>query len=156
MKIEQVAIRSNDPDKLIKNLKQLGIDEWVQDLVTAKGTVFADKNVINVATLNFNYQLGFELEVLKYESGNNWHKYDGRDVCDHSLSHMGLHVSKEEMNHWKTKMRLMNIEIAQEVYTQSHTNPGVKGRKYHYVVFDSTKFIGFDLKLIERIMPEKE
>lgn len=151
LKIQQIAIGTRYPGELIENLKKIGLTEWAQDTVIAKGEVFGEEGE-NTAQLNFNYQLGFELEILKYLEGPNWHQarapHDGVDF----LSHMGLHVSAEEMINMKTKMKRLGIGIAQEVYTKSHTNPHIKGkRKYHYVVFDSRDQIGFDLKLIERI-----
>jgi hypothetical protein len=153
MKIEQIAIASIDPLALIENFRILGISNWTHDIVTAQGTVFG-KNATNVAQLHFNYELGFELEVLKYEAGLNWHEEGDRNASgrSHFLSHIGLHVTEKEMEHWIREMETFGIDIAQEVITISHTNSAIAGkRKYRYVVFNSISKLGFDLKLIQRI-----
>lgn len=158
IKIEQVAIATNtteQADKIIDGYKDLGFDEWVFDVVTAEGTVFG-KPVTNVARLAFNYQMGHELEILTYLAGDSWHDRRCQSMTYPFQSHMGLHVTEQEMISWKRKMKNRKIDIAQEVYTLSHTNPHIAGkRKYHYVVFDSRHKLGFDLKLIERIMLEE-
>lgn len=152
MKIEQIAFAANDPQTLMGNLGELGLYDWSHDTVEATGTVFGTK-VSNVAELHFNYQLGFELEILKYQSGSNWHQSRNEIGDPVFLSHIGMHASKEEINSMKQKFAEVGISIAQELYTTSHNNPAIKGkRKYHYVVFDSKDAFGFDLKLIERIM----
>ncbi len=159
MKIEQIAIATKDTkqaEEIINNLKRIGLNEWVEDTVTAEGKVF-NKGVTNVAQLNFNYQLGFELEILTYLAGENWHMKRVDEMDFPFQSHMGLHVDKKEMQEMKSKMSSIGCGIAQEVYTLSHTNPAIAGkRKYHYVVFDSREKLGFDLKLIERIILDEK
>ena len=152
MKIEQIAIGTVDPQKLMDALDAAGITKtWTHDVVVAEGEVFGVKST-NKAELHFNYDLGFELEILKYQEGANWHLRRSPTDGSNFLSHMGLHVEKEEMLKIKADMAAAGIGIAQEVYTSSHENPVIKGkRKYHYVVFDSKDSLGFDLKLIERI-----
>ena len=154
LKIEQVAITGPCPNEIINNLKKIGLREWSTDTVVTKGTVFGEEDVTNVAELNFNYDLGFELEVLKYLAGANWH--ERRQSHRPFLSHIGMHVdTDEELDGWKRIMKGMGIGIAQEVKTLSHTNPIIAGkRNYHYVVFDSVDKLGFDLKLIKRIIKE--
>lgn len=152
MVFEQIAYATEDPEKLMRNFVLLGADTWTKDTVVAKGTVFG-KEVENTAELYFNYQLGFELEILRYIDGPNWHEQRNPEGAETFKSHMGLHVTKEKMDEIKSNMKQVGVEIAQEVWTQSHTNAHIKGkRKYHYVVFDSIETFGFDLKLIERIM----
>jgi hypothetical protein len=67
-----------------------------------------------------------------------------------------MHVTLDEMAIWKERMESESIPIIQEVYTQSHTNPFLleNGRRYHYVIFDTQRLLGFDLKLIRRIDKE--
>jgi len=97
--------------------------------------------------------MGFEFEVLTYLDGDNWHQRRSADSTFPFQSHMGLHATAEVIDQIKADMADIGCGIAQEVYTTSHTNPVIAGkRKYHYVVFDSKEKIGFDLKLIERIM----
>jgi len=148
IKIEQVAIYSENPDKLIEALSELGFDEWQEDHVVAKGEVFGEP-VVSEATLNFNYQIGpFEFEILKYDAGDNWIE---RHKQKSGMSHLGLHV--DDVEPYIEKMAKLGYGIAQQVETQSHSNPNIKGkRKYKYVIFDTREAIGFDLKVIQRIM----
>lgn len=154
IKIEQVAIYAPNPNLLIENLSQsLGLTEWVHDTVIAQGDVFG-REAMNKAKLSFNYQLGYEFELITYHnpSGQDWHSAQGRALNGFPfLSHKGYHV--EDMEAEKKKYTDLGWVIAQEVKTISHTNPYLieKKRRYHYVVFDSRKIIGFDLKLIKRI-----
>jgi hypothetical protein len=153
LEIQQIAIAADDPQQLMENLAgALGLTKWAHDEVTATGIVFG-KPTTNVAELHFNYQLGFELEILKYQKGENWHMKRNADNASTFQSHMGLHVNKEKMESIKSTLLNFGIKIAQEVWTDKHTNHHIAGkRKYHYVVFDSLDYFGFDLKLIERIM----
>ena len=154
MKIEQIAFGCKNPEKVIQLLSALGLKNWICDVVIATGTIFGQPGT-NKAHLYFNYDLGFELELLKYDNGLNWHEardsncYEGEPF----LSHLGYHVSEKELSNVKAIMKIQNIPIIQEVFTNSHTNKAIKGRrKYHYVIFDTRSLYGFDLKLIKRIV----
>ncbi len=151
MKIEQVAFATKDTKALIDIFKTMGLKDWADDEVKATGFVFGVAGE-NKAELHFNYDFGFELEILNYLEGPNWHEKRNSANDPIFLSHLGLHVEKEELKKIANTMKTLGIGIAQEVYTDSHTNPAVKGiKRFHYVVFDSQEKLGFDLKLIERI-----
>ena len=150
--IEQVALCPPNPEAAIKFLKELGMDEWVTDHVVAGGKVFGESGR-NEADLAFNYQntrpdnKPLELEVLHYTTGPNW--MIGRGPM---VSHLGMHCTAEELDAFRQKFADMNIRVAQEVFTESHTNPyllEVK-RKYQYVIFDTRDTLGVDLKFIVR------
>ena len=146
-KIEQVAIYSKQPEKLIEALKILGCDDWQHDHVVANGKVHGIEGR-NEADLAFNYQLGnFEFEILNYTAGINWH--DGKDRTKPFLSHLGIHV--DDVESVKKEFKELGIPVVQEVETESHTNKKIKGKRtYHYVIFDTCELFGFDLKLIQR------
>jgi hypothetical protein len=148
MKIDQIAFNTKNPLALMTTFQAMGLTEWHHDVVKASGEVYGNF-ASNRAELHFNYQLGIELEILHYQEGDNWLR-GGREK---DLSHLGCHIeTEEEVNAIKEKMKGLGIGIAQEVYTTSHTNPVIAGkRKYHYVIFASKPFIGFDLKIIRRI-----
>ena len=99
----------------------------------------------------FNYDLisGKEFEVLNYTSGRNWIDERGdRNV----VSHLGMHCTNAELIKWKEFFKERFIEVAQEVFTDSHTNPAIAGkRSYNYVIFDTQHILGVDLKFIVRI-----
>lgn len=154
IKLEQVAIYAPDPYAKQQLLTQaLGLTEWVEDTVRAIGEVFGVEQE-NLATLLFNHQLGYELELICYHNAtqpNNWHSARGTDMTTTFLSHKGYHVT--DMPAAKKHYRECGFKIAQEVWTVSHTNQFLRdtGRRYHYVVYDTRDLLGFDLKLIERV-----
>jgi hypothetical protein len=150
--IEQVALCPPDPEKAIALLQALGLDEWVHDIVFARGTVRGEGPVTNVGHLAFNYQSTrdplkpLELEVLHYAVGRNW-----MDVNVPSVSHLGMHCSEEELAAWTEKLTALGIDIAQSVDTQSHTNPAIAGKRwYTYRIFHTRPILGVDLKFIVR------
>lgn len=154
IKLEQVAIYAPDPYAKQQQLREaLGLTEWVEDTVRAVGEVFGVEQE-NLATLLFNHQLGYELELICYHNPfkpNNWHSAAGRDMATTFLSHKGYHVT--DVAAAKQHYRDCGFAIAQEVYTIEHSNAYLRkiGRRYHYVVYDTRQLLGFDLKLIERI-----
>lgn len=148
--IDQIAIRPNDPAAARELLEAMGADDWVQDTVTAEGSVFGFYTE-NKADLNFNYQLvsGNEFEILDYKTGANWMSYSVGDMS--SVSHLGMHCSPSDLILWKKFFKDRSIRIAQEVVTTSHSNPVIAGkREYHYVIFATRPILGVDLKFIVR------
>lgn len=150
--IEQIALCPRDPERAVQFLKDVGLKDWVQDHVVAGGKVFGAP-CKNEADLAFNYQSTrpdgkpLELEVLHYTSGFNW--MAGRPPM---VSHLGMHCTAEELEEFRRKFTEAEIRVAQEVFTESHTNPyllEVK-RKYQYVIFDTREILGVDLKFIVR------
>jgi hypothetical protein len=150
--IEQIALCPPDPAKAQALLAELGLTEWVQDHVKATGRVFgrAGRNSANLA---FNYQntrpegKPLELEILQYVDGPNW--MSGRVPV---VSHLGMHCTEHELDVFRRKFAALSIKTAQEVFTDSHTNPFLlqTGRKYQYVIFDTRAILGVDLKFIVR------
>lgn len=149
--VEQIAICPKDPDAAIELLTALGAGEWAKDHVVAVGKVFGFEKS-NSANLAFNYEVctgGKEFEVLHYTSGLNWMEEPSRI---NSVSHLGMHCSAEELVEFKDFFRQRGIAIAQEVFTQSHTNPVIAGkRRYNYCIFDTKEILGVDLKFIVRM-----
>jgi len=160
-KIEQIAICPSDPQAAIKLLTAMGAAEWVKDLVVAKGVVYPEPQAlsrkvdgpteeVNVARLAFNYDMNpgknLEFEVLNYAAGDNWMARQ-----PNTASHLGMHCGASELAHWKAFFKRQRIPIAQEVHTQSHSNPAVAGiRFYHYCIFDTRPILGIDIKFIVR------
>jgi hypothetical protein len=151
-KIEQVAICPKDPAAAIELLTALGAAEWAHDNVVAVGTVYGDDGS-NEANLAFNYTMDdcskpMEFEVLQYTTPDNWMNHDERR---NSVSHLGMHCTEEELDEFKAFFLSRSILIAQEVQTQSHTNPVIDGKRlYHYCIFDTKHILGVDLKFIVR------
>lgn len=149
-RIEQIAIYPPDANKAIAFLEDMGA-EFVHDVVVAEGKVGRELGQQNVARLAFDYELAAgarEFEVLSYVNGKNW-----MSGTHPSVSHLGCHCTNEELTEWKVWFASRDISIAQEVFTQSHTNPFLQanGRKFHYCIFDTRSILGVDLKFIVRI-----
>ncbi len=164
-KIEQVAYHVKDIDEGKRHFEHaLGLakENWIDDTVVAMGKIAGcPLEQLNKAHLTFNYQVGLELELIQYVEGVNWHSVAGRvgnNFEPFSVvfpSHLGMHVtSLVQMGEWITQMKKAGISVAQEVETLSHTNPVLVNLKqyYHYVVFNSRHLLGFDLKLIRRMV----
>lgn len=150
--IEQVALCPPDPVRAIEFLTEIGMEEWAKDHVVASGKVYGISGS-NEADLAFNYtglEKARELEVLHYTDGDNWMDHVDRGP---SVSHLGMHVSVEELAKWRIFFAEKGIAVAQEVFTDSHTNPFLveNGRKYNYVIYDTRAILGVDLKFIVRI-----
>lgn len=156
--LEQIAIVPPQREAAIELLKAIGLTQWADDLVVAHGEVFGIMDCTNVADLAFNYQTAhgvagsvadpkpLEFEVLNYRTGENW--MQGREG---SASHLGMHCTEVELADWRRFFERRNIRVAQEVNTLSHTNPVIAGkRKYKYVIFDTRRILGIDLKFIVR------
>jgi hypothetical protein len=159
-KIEQVAIAPAAPITAMQFLRDLGLTEWSIDTVKAEGHVFGFKGE-NTANLAFNYEATakdgkpLELEVLDYTDGPNWidraYASGGFDGGRNVVSHFGMHVTEEELAEFDVIFKRHRIEIAQEVNTQSHTNPHIKdSRRYHYRIYNTRVILGVDLKFIVR------
>jgi hypothetical protein len=159
MKIDQIALYTDSPfiaQGLLGHL--FGLTEWTPDIVVAHGTVFGEPVAQVAGELWFNYQAGIEVEVLRYFTNNHWHAKRAEERNYPSLvyprifvSHLGMHV--DDMAVARVPFEKAGWHVAQELWTDSHTNPYLleRGRTYHYVVWDSRHIIGFDLKLIQRL-----
>lgn len=157
--IQQIAIchKGNDAhhEKAMALLADLGLTEWALDTVTATGEVFGKKIERSVAELSFNYQAGgheaaqskpLELEMLRYKEGENW-----MDEYQPRISHLGMHVTDDELWEFIEIFIKHEITVAQALATLDHTNPVIRGkRKYRYVIFNTYELLGVDLKFIVR------
>lgn len=163
-KIEQIALSIPDAVAAQEFLEKIGLTEWFHDHVVASGAVFGQGNLTNHADLRFNYQAGngsdsgagkpLELEILDYTKGVNWieENIDNGDASADQVSHLGMHVTAEELLEWRAFFQNEGVEVAQEVITDTHTNPHIAGqRRYNYVIFDTRAIIGVDLKFIVRL-----
>lgn len=170
-KIEQIAVSIPNAAAAQEFLAKIGLTEWFHDHVVARGNIFEPSSYKgcygeqeNEADLRFNYQAGngsdegagkpLEFEILDYTQGNSWigENIMSGDAHHNQVSHLGMHVTAEELVEWRKFFAEEDIMISQEVKTVSHTNPHIAGkRQYEYVIFDTREIIGVDLKFIVRI-----
>ena len=120
--------------------------------MTARSIVWGREAVINEAYLQFNYDLGIELEIIRYTNGDNWHSPFGSANPMPFISHVGIHLDAHEpmpeLPH--------GCRLAQETFTISHTSEYLTkgagaGRKYHYRIFELAPQTY--IKYIKRIEP---
>lgn len=147
--IEQIAIVPPNAAKAIQLLTEMGLSDWARDHVIAHGAVRGVPGV-NEADLAFNYEASsakpLEFEVLDYTKGANW-----MEVYEPSASHLGMHCSEEELAKWHSFFTSRGISVAQEVRTQSHTNPVIAGKRFYtYVIYHTRPILGIDTKFIVR------
>lgn len=147
-RIEQVALCPKDPAAAKELLTAMGAGAWAEDHVVAEGQVYGEPGS-NEADLSFDYDMlvgANELEVLHYTTPNNWMHGKNR------VSHLGMHCSEEALLTWREFFAARGIKVAQEVWTKSHTNPYIAGkRSYNYVIFDTHEILSVDVKFIVRI-----
>jgi hypothetical protein len=157
MKIDQVAFYcpTFEGEQRIKQGLGLLDKEWVRDEVTARSRVLGGNGTWievepQVAELQFNYDLGIEVEILRYLNGMSWHDFSANaEYIAARMSHVGMHVDEFPET---------IFPLVQETWTKKHTNefltnPNSRGygRLYHYRVHHMG--IGAYLKFIKRIDP---
>lgn len=155
MKIDQVCFYAPDHQEVNRIKAQFGLIDakWIKDTVTAESTVWPFDKEINVAELQFNYDLGIEFEILRYIDGDHWHNNNPLLTTNGLpfISHIGIHLDDSEDF---PKMEL--CKLVQETFTLSHTTEYLTtgagaGRKYHYRIFEMSP--GTYIKYIRRIHP---
>jgi hypothetical protein len=156
MKIDQLAFYAADEIAIdqIKIDLNLRNAEWVKDIATGNSRVALNgefKQGVNVAELQFNYDLGIEVEIIRYLSGPHWH--ENSLPQRKFLSHIGVHLDDGEpfpiMRHSR---------VVQDTQTTKHTShylthpdsPGYM-RTYHYRIYEMGP--GLYIKYIKRITP---
>lgn len=170
-KCDQIAFYAHNEAQAnaIKAMLGLLSAEWVTDRVMGDVTIWPSstnpsKRAIplhsqaqSVGLLQFNYDLGIEIEILTYLHGPNWHCEFSQDYAGGApfLSHIGFHLPDEGEMPYQLGGE---APLVQEMFTRSHTNDYVvmRGRKYHYRIFDTRATNGVFTKLIRRIRGQKE
>lgn len=164
LKIDQLAFlaRSDEDEAAIKKQLRLTEANWVEDRVLAEGYVRGartpgtprDVKSQNVAKLLFNYDLGLEVEILRYTSGSNYADVGSVPSCQ--LCHVGCHVEKGKELTGQLAEWAFAAPIIQQVETLTHTNEFLRstGRKYRYTIYDTRGLLGVYFKVIERLEAE--
>lgn len=147
MEIHQIAFaaRTDEDEAMIKRALNLRSAEWVEDEVVAEGKV-AGRPALNRAKLLFNYSTGREVEILRYIDG--WNYLDAFGIQSGHICHIGMHYTGHPCG-----VPSFNAEVAQQVETQSHTNPHVvnANKHYRYTIYDTRPTLGVMMKIIERL-----
>lgn len=159
MKMDQIAYYCHDlyAETLLKEFLGLEHAPWILDRVEASSTI---RNfitpIVNFAELQFNYDLGVEVEILRYvDDSPSWHEKNPLRNHKSFQSHIGVHLDDDEAfpDH-----KVANYDLVQETFTYKHTSkyltdpssPGF-GRKFHYRIYEISP--GSYIKFIRRIHP---
>jgi len=142
MKMDQIAFYAHTQKQKDDIKRAFGLldKEWIND--TATGVM----NGRNITThLSFNYDLGIEFEILKFENqADHWHPK--AVLGSPFMSHIGIHVDEFPDQ--------FGYDPVAEMFTRNHTNTYLieKRRTYHYKIYRNTFLFGNDtfLKFIKR------
>jgi hypothetical protein len=149
-KLDQIAFFAKTDEDELEIKRRFGLEDadWIEDHVLARGVVLG-KQAENQAKLLFNYDLGIELEILRYTAGP---AYTDVFIEPGMLCHIGFHYSGEG------DVPTFDVPIVQQVETVSHTNEYLRGigRHYRYTIYDTWIEHGAYMKVIERIEPGSE
>lgn len=163
MKMDQIAYFCYSEDAERKLKKSLGlIDEsrWIKDTVICVNNIFppygTQYSSRAIGELQFNYELGIELEILRYEEGSSWHNHLPTKIALRGyalpfISHIGVHLDDEEDFPSSNNMYELGWRLAQVTHTLQHSNPYIveKGRRYVYQIYETVP--GTYLKYIKRV-----
>jgi hypothetical protein len=148
IKIDQLAFCAwTDKDEdFIKSFLKLENNDWIEDTVTARGTVGALDDATNTAKLLFNYDLEHEVEILRYIDGPNYLQL--ADMPGGRMCHIGSHFIGDG-----DAVPRVDAPIIQQLVTQTHTNPfqAEHNRHYRYTIYNTYNRLGLFFKIIERL-----
>ena len=133
--MNQIAFYCAGPGAENEVKQQFGLTqaEWVVDTVYAD-VVVRGKKGRNVAELQFNYDLGCELEIIRYTSGPHWmEKIIGAKPF---LAHIGIHLP--DAAKWPDAPEWQLVQEAETYkHTAAHLNTGyAAGRLYSYRIYE--------------------
>lgn len=158
MNLDQLAYYAHNTDQANQIKRTLGLlaADWIEDIAEGFVDVRSEDGTFSAGQhskglLQFNYDLGIELEILTYLEGAHWHenKPEFRSGMPF-ISHIGFHMEPGE----QLPERIRNhFRLLQVMDTLNHTNQYIKdlGRTYHYEIYQS--YFGPDMKFIWRIEP---
>ena len=166
MKLDQIAYTSINEMDAFTTKKMLGLhlSDWIKDSMVGDMEVFTqdslgqvDSHIIPVtADLEFNYDNGVEIEILRFTSGTvNYISHLAKDAGE--ICHIGHHLEDgEEFSDVVPK----GMFLAFRTITTSHTNEFLNqtGRKYEYRIYYPNSEAQTDVayKYIKRIRGENE
>lgn len=162
----QIAIYTTRIDDSVGELFNMGFKDWSFDTATLEGYHFGVDTKIK-ATMAFNYQFlgGRELEYVSYVGHPEprfWQKEEWGGLTrpaalgeDTFISHMSSYVTdlEESIKDVERKYKMVPFHM---FVTSNHSNPAVAGRKFFKeAIYDTRKIIGFNVKLIEKVLVNK-
>ncbi len=150
LRLDQLAYycSSEEAEAKVKAMYGLQNAVWIKDAVTARGTVNG-KQTVNVALLQFNSDLGIQLEMIKYRAGDHWLRHFVGKREEPFVAHVGVHLNCAE---WPKAPGKLVQEVKTISHTAEHLTIGAQaGRRYHYRIYQlsDTSCVKF-IKRIEK------
>lgn len=164
MKIDQIAFYCETENSEEHVKKTFPGKEWIKDTVVSVNEIFPQYGrpyrCQAIGELQFNYDFGIELEILRYVEGSSWHNHLPTKIALRGsmlpfLSHVGIHMAEEDLFPDEPNMQEWFVtspwRLVQRTRTISHSNPYLieKKRTYEYRIYESVP--GTYLKYIKRI-----
>ena len=157
LKFHQVAIYHSDPESAVEFWEAAGFQDWTRDECVLRGTYENDETFLMKEREYFNYDiLPLEFCYFQYSTGV-YKEEDGRDGEPPFLALMAAYVDNLEAT-----MTRIGMELGLHPYkvydSVEHRNPylteGPKaGMRFHKCLYDTANWLGFDVKLTQRVMP---
>lgn len=160
LKFHQVAIYVAEMTTATGWWEDRGYTAWVWDTATLRGVEKDDSgeyvHSTKVGHMAFNYDiLPCELEYVRYETPTR-NPTDDRDGSEPFISHMSTYVSdiKDEISRLYVNH---DVQPYHRFYTSEHHNKGLpEGTYFEEAIYDTRRFLGFDLKLIQKVTAEDQ
>lgn len=148
LEFHQVAVYTPTPLAAVSVLSALGFSTWSQDTATLTGT-YAGLRCALEAAMFFNYQMlsGKELEFVYY----NGHPDDRYTQGGVFFSHVSAYVDNIDVK-CEEIFWVHNMLPVHRFETSNHTNPHVAGKKHFREAIFETPELGFNVKLIEKVI----
>lgn len=150
LKFHQVAIYTANILAATEQWISMGYEDWVYDSATLVGTEHGASHS-KIGHMAFCYDaIPCELEYVNYSTPTR-HNNDGRNGDPPFLSHMSTYVSdiRDEVS------RLDMVYGARpyhRFHTEDHHNKNLpEGTYFEEAIYDTSKVLGFDLKLIQKV-----
>jgi hypothetical protein len=153
--IHQISLNPRNPDKARELLFDLGLTDWFVDTISSHGSVYGKDGCENRSVVYSTYDADdcsltrtpVDLEIMKSLSGENW-----MDRKSASVSHLGMYVTEEQLDRFRIYFNGKWIAVAQEIFTDYHSNTHINEKyRFHTVTFDTRDILGVDLMFIVRM-----
>jgi hypothetical protein len=144
MLMDQVAFycTTKNQEERVKGWFNLQNAVWIHDTVTGLSSVRQAVYAENVAELQFNGDLGLQLEIIRYVKGQHWLLARPDFGIGIIVSHVGLHLADDEP--WPA---MGGAQLVQHTRTTKHTGEHFHnsklptyGRTYEYKIFESQPY----------------
>lgn len=153
LKFHQVAIYSADPEAAVEFWEAAGFHNWTEDECILRGTEHGRPLLMKEREF-FNYDImPLELCYMQYSTGY-FRRGDRRSGDKPFIGHMATYVEdlEAEINRINESLDIRPYRVYDSV---EHQNPYLveKKQKFHKCIYNTMEWLGFDVKLTQRVFP---